>query len=331
LKFMARNTVLAASIVLLFAVSFYVRDRVERTARPVGPNPDAHPAACRRIVSMAPSVTEMLYSLGLDDRLVGVTRFCKYPPQAQSLPKVGGFLDPNYEAIIAARPDLVILLQEHERSLPELRKLNLNTVVLCHKNIEGIIDSVRAIGRLCGAEARGRRLADDIQSRLDRIRSKTASAKRPRVMIAIDRLQGSGGVVDVYIAGADGFFSKMIELAGGQNVYRQGVATFPVVSAESIMRMDPEVIVDLVSGLDAARNTPSSPSLADLFAEGGAPNEGSAAGLSDWQSLATVEAVKQHRVYAFDRDYATVPGPRFIRFLEDLARLLHPEIDWNGT
>ncbi len=129
-------------------------------------------------------------------------------------------------------------------------------------------------------------------------------------MIAIDRLPGSGGLVDVYIAGCDGFFDKIIELAGGENVYRLGSASFPIVSAEGIMCMNPDVIIDLVTGL-SQEHIP-----ADRL-------------LADWQSLADVAAVKAHRVYAFDRDYATVPGPRFIRIVEDLARLLHPEIDWN--
>jgi len=261
---------------------------------------------------MAPSITETLYALGLSDRLIGVTRYCQYPSEVRTLPKVGGFLDPNFEAIIALRPDLVILLEEHKRSLPGFQKLALETKVVCHKTIKGVIDSLHSIASICGEEARGRKMADDIQSRLDRIGEKTARAKRPKVMIAVDRIQGSGGLVDVYIAGADDYFDTMIELAGGENVYRQGSIRFPVVSTEGVMRMNPDVIVDLVSGLD----------------QNHFQSEGN---LADWQSLANVEAVKQHRVYAFNRDYATVPGPRFIRFVEDLARLLHPEIDWNGS
>lgn len=303
---MANKIVLIASSLLVFATSFSIREHFFR-----------HPSISislmgspERIVSMAPSITETLYALGLSDRLVGVTRYCKYPPEVQTLPKVGGYLDPNFEAIVGLRPELVIILEDHEQSLPGFQKLGLQTKAVCHKNVEGIIDSLRSIGSICGVEARGRKIADDIQSRLDRIGEKTAGAKRPRVMIAIDRIQGSGGLVDVYIAGPDGFFDKMIELAGGESVCRQGSVRFPVVSTEGVMRMNPEVIVDLVSGAD---KEPYQPEYA----------------LSDWDGLSSVEAVKQHRVYAFSRDYAN-PGPRFIRFVEDLARLLHPEIDWNG-
>jgi len=305
---MASKIFLITTSLLAFAVCFSIRERYFTGTKIA----DIGPGNYRRIVSMAPSITETLYVLGLSDRLVGVTRYCKYPAEVQKLPKVGGFLDPNFEAIISLRPDLVLVLEEHARSMPGFQKLGLKTKVVCHKNIEGIIDSLRSIAGICEVEDRGRQAADDIQSRLERIRKKTAQAKRPRVMIAIDRIRGSGGLVDVYIAGADGFFDKMVELAGGENVYRQGTASFPVVSTEGIMRMNPDVIVDLVSGLD----------------EGHIQSQ---RGMADWQGLAGVEAVKRHRVYAINRDYATVPGPRFIRFVEDLARLLHPEMDWNDS
>ncbi len=304
----ASKFLIVAASLLVFAACFSIRERYFPAAK----NAALGPGKYRRIVSMAPSITETLYALGLSDRLVGVTRYCTYPPQVQRLPRVGGFLDPNFEAIVALKPDLVILLEEHEQSLPGFQKLGLRTTAVCHKYIDGIIESLRTVASVCGVEDRGRRAADDIQSRLDRIRDKTAHAKRPRVMISIDRIQGGGGLVDVYIAGNDGYFDKMIELAGGENVYHQALARFPVVSTEGVMRMNPDVIVDLVSGVDAEHFLPEQI-------------------LADWQGLGNVEAVKRHRVYAFNRDYSTVPGPRFIRFVEDLARLLHPEMDWNGT
>ena len=304
----ANKFLIATACVLVFAACFSIRERYF----PAENNAAVGTGDYRRIVSMAPSITETLSALGLSDRLVGVTRYCTYPAEVQRLPKVGGFLDPNFEAIVALKPDLVILLEEHEQSLPGFQKLGLRTSVVCHKYIDGIIQSLRTVAKVCGVEDRGRRAADDIQSRLDRIRDKTAVHRRPRVMISIDRIQGSGGLVDVYIAGNDGYFDKMIELAGGENVCHQSLARFPVVSIEGIMRMNPDVIVDLVSGVDTEDFLPQQ-------------------NLADWQGLGGVEAVKRHRVYAFNRDYSTVPGPRFIRFVEDLARLLHPEIDWNDT
>ena len=301
-----RKLLAATACALLFAACFSTGQRYF----PAVNNTAAAKGDYRRIVSMAPSITETLYTLGLSDRLVGVTRYCTYPPEAQRLPKVGGFLDPNFEAIVALKPDLVIMLEEHEQWLPGFQKLGLRTTVVCHKYIEGIIESLRTVADVCGVDDRGRRAADDVQSRLDRVRQKTAGARRPRVMISIDRIQASGGLVDVYIAGNDRYFDKMIELAGGENVAHRALARFPIVSTEGVMRMNPEVIVDLVSGIESHDFRPEQT-------------------LADWQGLENVDAVKQHRIYAFNRDYSTVPGPRFIRFVEDLAQLLHPEIEWN--
>jgi iron complex transport system substrate-binding protein len=306
---MASKVILVLTSLLLFVGSFSVRECLFPAQ---GIVVGQKCRSCRRIVSMAPSITEAVYAVGLGDRLVGVTRYCKYPPQVQSLPKVGGLLDPNFEAIVAIKPDLVIILEEQEQSLPGFQKLGLETRVVCHKTIDGIIESLQTIPGFCGVPDQGREIAENIKSRLKRIGEKTAQAKRPKVMIAVDRLQGTSGIVDVYIAGHDGYFDKMIELAGGENVYREGIVRFPVVSTEGIMRMNPDVVIDLVSGLDQEHYPPEHI-------------------LADWHSLGDVKAVKQRRVYGFDRDYATVPGPRFIRFVEDLARLLHPEIDWSGS
>jgi iron complex transport system substrate-binding protein len=322
---MSSKLFLIASCLIIFVMSFALREHFFGESKIAG----LHYENCRRIVSMAPSITETLYVLGLGDRVVGVTRYCAYPAEVQSLPKVGGFLDPNFEAIMALKPDLVILLEEHERSLPGFQKLGLETTVVCHKYITGIVDSLRTIGKICGLQSRGNQVADDIQMRMDRLRAKTARTKRPKVMIAIDRIQGSGRLVDVFIAGADGYFDKMIELAGGENVYRQTTVRFPVVSTEGIMRLNPDVIIDLVSSVDLPEGGPR-PSPLRAPTEGWSGEEINKKILADWQGLTNVEAVKKGRVYSLNRDYVIVPGPRFIRFVEDLAQLLHPEIDWKG-
>jgi iron complex transport system substrate-binding protein len=302
---LAKFFVITVSL-LAFAASFSIRQRWFPPANLAS----ATPGDYRRIVSLAPSITETLFALGLGDRVVGVTRYCKYPPQVKDIAKVGGYMDPNFEAIIALKPDLVILLEEHEQSLGGFGKLGLKTITVRHKTVAGVIDSLRTIAAVCQADSQGRAIADDMQSRLDRIRKKTANANRPRIMIAVDRFRGGGNLADVYIAGKDDYFDKMIDLAGGANVYRQGGIRFPVVSIEGIMRLNPQVIVDLASGLG------DKPDEADIAAD-------------DWRGLTGVEAVKHNRIYAISRDYSLVPGPRFIKFVEDLAKLLHPELDWN--
>ena len=228
----------AAIILLVFGGSFLGKGRLNRP--PSGKVRQA-PDHCRRIVSMAPSITETLFALGLGDRVVGVTRYCSYPTEAKELPRIGGYLDPNFEAIVALKPDLVVMLIENEQSLPAFAKLGMTSLSVCHQNVDGILDSLLHIGQACDAEETARSLAADLQARMGRVRRKTAGLQRPRVLCAIERTLGSGTLEDVYVAGTNGFFDKIITLAGGRNAYRGQAAAFPVVSSEGILEMNPQV------------------------------------------------------------------------------------------
>jgi iron complex transport system substrate-binding protein len=299
--------VLFAAIATAFAASYLLQWQADRWEQPLK-SASLQP---ERMISMASSITETLYALGLGDRVVGVTRYCGYPPEVKDKPKVGGYFDPNYEAMLALKPDMIVLLEEHEQTLPGFRKLKLRTHVVCHKNITGIIDSFRSIGRACGREAEGRQMAQDFEQRLLAIQRKTEGLSRPSVLFAIDRTPSPRYLANVCIAGVDGYFDRMIELAGGKNAYHNGSIRFPIVSIEGIFSMNPDVIIDL---------TPR-------VASQGRDSESIAA---DWDEVGEVEAVKRHRVFVFAEDYACVPGPRFIQGVEDLARALHPEVDWGS-
>jgi iron complex transport system substrate-binding protein len=304
---MASRLFLIVTILAIFASSFVLRDRYFREPKAV----QNSPRKCTRIISMAPSLTQTLCDLGLQDRIVGVSRYClmNHIPEVAGKPQVGGYLDPNFESILHLKPDLVVLLTEHEKSMPGLRLLGLNTLVVCHQNVTGCIASIRAIGAACGERRLGNQLADDLQTRLDRVRRKTAGCERPRVMFCIERTKIPGRLADVYIAGHDEYYSEMIDCAGGQNAYARANVRYPTVSPEGILHLNPEVIIDLVDGLNQTNNSTEST-------------------LADWRQLGGVSAVKAHRIYAFDKS-ATVPGMKIIKTIEDLARVLHPEISWD--
>ena len=263
----------------------------------------------RRIVSMAPSITETLFALGLGDRVVGVTEFCNSPPEARTLPKVGGYHNPNLEALVALKPDLVVMLVEHEASMPALRELGLRRLAVCHQNVEGILASITTLGDVLGRQKEAEQMVADIQARIERVQGKTAGLDRPRVMLAIRQTAGSGRLEDVTVAAANGFFDKVIGLSGGRNACGDLAAPFPVVSAEGLLWINPQVIIDLVP-----------PTLPTELAEKTI--------LQDWEQVADVEAVRSGRVYVLRDDFASIPGPRFILLVEKLARLVHPEIDW---
>jgi len=307
---MRNRLLLAAAIVLLFAGSHLAKGllngaRHDRT-------PEARPY--QRIVSMAPSITETLFALELGDQVVGVTKYCTYPPKAQEKEIVGGYHNPNLEAVVALQPDLVVLLSGHEHTQPAFRKLGLPTLTLHHTSLEGILDSILTVGRTCGHEDRARQLVADIESRMERVRAKTAGLPRPRVMVAVGRAGvGTGRLEDVYIAGRDGHLDRIVEAAGGQNACTLESVRFPVVSSEGILKINPEVIVDLVRVSIG-------------------PQPDAQAVRADWRQVAEVDAVKNGRVFVIDDDFATIPGPRFILLVEKLARLIHPEVTWEeGT
>jgi len=302
---MRTKLLLIVSIFLVFAGSFLARQMLCPGA--AGTSPQSQRPM--RIISMAPSVTETLFALGVGDRVVGASRFCKYPPEVAGVARIGGLLDPNFEAIVLLEPDLIVMLEEHRQSMPALEKLGLPSLAVRHKDVDGIIESIPTIGRACDAEETARNLVADLEARVQRVRRKTAGLSKPRVLIAVDRTPGVGRPEDVFVASADGYFDRIIALAGGRNACGSTIGRFPVVSAEGILSMNPQVIVDLAIGMDHDRD------------EKGVLS-------TDWQSLSEVEAVAQRRVHAFKETYATVPGPRFILLLERLARLIHPEVDW---
>lgn len=296
-----RRVLLAAVIVAVFAGSHWARKRVADDASP------PLPQRARRIVSMAPSVAETLFALGLGDRVVGVTRYCSFPPEALQKPRVGGYMDPNFEAIVALRPDLVVTLEGAEQNEAAFAKLRLPLLIVNHKSIEGILASIATIGRAGGVEDRAERLLADLCARLERVRAKVEGLARPRVMLSVDRTPGTGHIEDAYIAGSDGQVDRVIVMAGGENAYR-GRVRFPVVSGEGILQMNPEVIVDMVPRMTNGQTEATT--------------------RADWNELSRVAAVANRRVYVLDEDYVSVPGPRFILFVEKLARLIHPEADW---
>ncbi|MDI9431955.1 MAG: ABC transporter substrate-binding protein [Planctomycetota bacterium] len=259
----------------------------------------------RRIVSLAPSITESLFALGLGDRVVGVTSFCDYPPEALAKSKVGGYYDLNYEAIVALEPDLVVCLPEHEGRLADLDRLNLPHLTVDHRRVEAILESLATLGRVCGVEERAEELVKDIRGCIAAVQNRTIDQSRPRVLLCVGRNMGSAAIDDVYIAGRGGFYDEMIVLAGGINAY-EGQLDFPVVTGEGLLRLQPDVIIDMVPDLQE-----KGLSKADV--------------LKQWSVLADLPAVRQRRVFLFTEDFVVVPGPRFIQILEKMAAMIHPE------
>lgn len=283
------------------------------------------PEHCGRIVSLAPSVTETLFALGLGDRVVGVSRFCDYPPEAASRAVVGGYVDLNYEAVLAARPDLVVGLTEHRFHQRNLHKLGIPTLLVDHQSLEGVWESLETLDDVCGADGRGRRLAKEIRRRLDQLRQRSAGRNRPRVLLVLEREGSPQRVSACRVVGREGYFDRMIEYAGGVNACREAWVRYPMVSVEGLLAMAPEVIVDMSPAAGPSEKAPSDLRAAaaqSIAAKTPAQAEG---GLAAWRSLPRLPAVRQGRVYALRCDFAFRPGPRVIETIEAIASLIRAD------
>ena len=263
-----------------------------------------HPQA-PRLISMAPSLTEIVFALGLQDQLVGVTRYCDFPPAARDIAQVGGFFDPSYEEMVALRPDLVLLLDSHTQVAAELDKLGLAHFMSPHKEVADIPRAVEMIGHRCGAADRADSLAADLRRRADAVHKRVWDLSAPRVLLCIGRDRSGGDMAGMHFAGQDGFYDALLDLAGGHNALSGHAVDFPQLSAEGILDTDPDLIIDLVSRL------PEGQTRAQIAAQ--------------WERLPACRAVAAGQVHVIVGDHALRPGPRYILFLEELARLLHPD------
>lgn len=253
-----------------------------------------------RLVSLAPSNTELLYALGLGDRVVGVTDYCNYPPEAQQVAKLASYSSLSLEKIVAVRPDLVLAARGNDlEGIAGLRAAGIPVFSLDIQSVEGLIESTGRVGQLVGARAAAGRLQQEWRARVARVRARVDSSQvRPRVM------WGFFGE-PVYTAGAGTLIDDLINLAGGVNVGRQATGAWPQVNLETLISWAPEV---LLAG-EMADTQAREKELARLRSTPG------------WQQL---PAVAQGRIYHLDPDWLTRPGPRALLALEQLAELLHP-------
>jgi iron complex transport system substrate-binding protein len=263
-------------------------------------------AAPVRIVSTAPSITEMLYALGLGDRVVGVTRFCRYPPEAMTKPKIGDYVNPNLEAIAALKPDLVIIQTNPVRLAERLHTLRLNVLEIDQQDIAAIYESIRVVGRATGTDARAEQLIASIRAGLDSVRVRAARFSPVRLMFVVGRTPGR--LDGLIVAGATSYLNEIIEIAGGKNVFGDAQGAYPQVSLEEVLARNPRVIVDMGDMADAT----------ELTAEQRRET------IALWRRLPALAAVHDDGVFPVAPGGFLVPGPRVVDAARELFALLHP-------
>lgn len=263
--------------------------------------------APKRIVSTAPSITELLYALGLGDRLVGVDRFSRYPPEALQKPKIGDYANPNLEAIAALRPDLVIIPVNPVKLAGRLAVLRLKVLEIDQDSIAKLYASFRIVGNAAGASAQAAKLESTVRGQLETVRLRAAPLKKTRMMFVVGRTPNR--LDGLIVVGQASYLNEIIALAGGENVFRDAVAAYPGVSLEEVLARNPDVIVDMGDMADTV----------------GVTDEHKREVTSLWERLGSVAAVKQHRVYAVASDIYVEPGPRVVDAAKAFLGMLHPE------
>jgi len=252
-------------------------------------------AAPQRIVSLAPSVTETLFALGVGDRLVGVTTYCDYPPQARLVPKIGSFVSPSVEAVLAKQPDLVVGVRETDREkIKRMERMGLRVVVISVASLKETFRSIHSLAGIVGREEAGEKLLSQLQGQIDRIRARIAGAKRRRVLMLV-------GQRPMVAVGKGTFIDELLTLAGGENIAGAAPQPWPHLPMDYVVAKAPQVIIE--GGMGSEREAPG----------------------KNWADLGSIPAVRDGRIYSYASDKILRPGPRVGEALEEIARLIHPE------
>lgn len=267
----------------------------------------AHPESCERLVSMAPSITEVVYTLGLDDKLLAVTRYDKFPADVKSKQQIGGFLDVNLEQLVSLEPTLVLSLSEHSSVHRKLEELNIKSLEFEHRSISGILSSIENLANRCGLSQKGQDLSASLSKRITQVRKLVRNQQRPGVLVVIGGAANDGDLSNVYISGKDGYFNELLEIAGARNVFTSPTAVYPQLSLEQLYILNPDVIFEIATPTAGAE-------ISDRRV------------LEVWQQLPGLKAVEQKRIHVLRQDYTLIPGPRFYKTLYDIVDFLYPEL-----
>jgi iron complex transport system substrate-binding protein len=252
-----------------------------------------------RIVSVAPNVTETLFALGLEDRLVGVSVYCQYPPEALKKEKIGGYINPSLEKIVALRPDLVIGIAEGDLKtfVDKLAGLKVPVYITNPRDALEVLTSIRKVGEITFAPEPARIIVRSMEERVRKVQDKVEGRPRPRVLHILD-------FNPLISAGKGTFVDDLIRLAGGRNVAETATGKYPRFSMEEVLVQDPEVIL-----------------LASMKSQDPMVKQ-----RRWWERWKTISAVKQGRIYVLDSDLIHRPSPRMVEGLEQVARAIHPEV-----
>ncbi|MGZ3534810.1 MAG: ABC transporter substrate-binding protein [Thermodesulfobacteriota bacterium] len=293
---MIRKSLLFALVISLFLnVPTEGKDRLlnDETGRKV-----KIPCPAKRIISLAPSITEILFALGLNEEIIAITNFCDYPKAVLGKPRIGGFVNPDTEKIVSLKPDLIIGIRDGNRmdTVDRLNDFGFPVYLIDPKGFDGVMGTIKNIGEVVGREQESRRLIKELIDKRENMITLTRSLSKPRVFFQV-------GDVPLITVGKGTLGDDLIRLAGGRSISENELVSYPSYSIETILAMAPEMII--ISSMETKKD--------HMYL------------VKKWQNWKSIPAVKMNAIHVIDSNLVDRPTPRIAEGLDALVRIIHPE------
>jgi len=294
---MIRNLLLFALLIsLLLRISAEGKERLltDEIGREV-----KIPHSAKTIISLAPSITEILFALGLDEEIAAITNFCDFPEAVLNKPRIGGFVNPDIEKIVSLKPDLIIGIRDGNRMdiAHRLNDFGFPVYLIDPKGFDGVMRTIKNIGEVVRREKEAKRMIKDMVNKRENIFTLTRSLSKPKVFFQV-------GDVPMITVGKGTLADDLIRLAGGRSISENELMSYPSYSIETILLKAPEIII--MTSMESRKQYMN---LA-----------------KKWQNWKSIPAVRMNAIYVIDSNLVDRPTPRIVEGLEALVRLIHPEV-----
>ncbi len=294
---MIRKSLLFAFIInVLFCLSVEGQERLltDEIGRKVN-----IPNSPKRIISLAPSITEILFDLWLNEEIAGVTDFCDFPEAALNKPRIGGFVNPSMEKIVSLKPDLIIGTRDGNRmeTIQRLNDLGFSVYVINPKGFDGVMKTIKNIGEVVGRGDESRKIIKNMMTKKEHITTFTRSLPKPRVFFQV-------GDAPMITVGKETLANDLIRLAGGRSISENESVSYPLYSIETVISKAPEIII--MSSMKSKKDYLSL--------------------VKWWQNWKSIPAVKRNAIYVIDSNLIDRPTSRIVEGLETMIRMIHPEV-----
>ncbi|MGZ3493706.1 MAG: ABC transporter substrate-binding protein [Thermodesulfobacteriota bacterium] len=256
------------------------------------------PCPAKRIISLAPSITEILFALDLNEEIIAITNFCDYPKAVLGKPRIGGFVNPDTEKIVSLKPDLIIGIRDGNRmdTVDRLNDFGFPVYLIDPKGFDGVMGTIKNIGEVVGREQESRRLIKELIDKRENMITLTRSLSKPRVFFQV-------GDVPLITVGKGTLGDDLIRLAGGRSISENELVSYPSYSIETILAMAPEMII--ISSMETKKD--------HMYL------------VKKWQNWKSIPAVKMNAIHVIDSNLVDRPTPRIAEGLDALVRIIHPE------